>query len=171
MKWFILVAAAFIAQAQFAVFNISLNLVMLPCYIFSLRKASFRMDIIQSGWTGRYTGIGAEAKGAVFGAVIGILEDILNGSLVGPSMFSKGIIGFLSAVEFSERFFKWTPLLGGVSIAFFSIIDGSISTGMRLLFGSTIISGAGVLQIVFMQAIVNAPFGVILKPPAAGQNV
>jgi rod shape-determining protein MreD len=110
-----------------------------------------------------YAGIrGGEGKGLFLGSLIGILEDSLSGTLLGPHLLSKGIIGYLSASLYS-KFFIWTPVLGVISVVVLTIADSSIVYTSRSVFG-TMPSGVGSAAFVIaMQSLFNAPLGIFLK--------
>lgn len=157
-KWIFIIFLTFLLQTQFSFFRSPLTFTVVLAYYFALKSLPR-----QSHWGG-YFGSGAEIKSAAFGAFIGLLEDILSGSIVGPNFFSKGLIGFISVVAFTEVVFKWTPLLGIITIVLFTALDGIVVTGMRFLFASIHINVVAAAQIIFIQALVNIPAGIILKP-------
>ncbi|GER93406.1 hypothetical protein A45J_1146 [hot springs metagenome] len=127
-------------------------------YFFGLRSLSrhFRTDI--------YFGNRAEIKSMIFGALVGLVEDMLTGSIIGPNFFSKGLIGFLTVVIFTEVVFKWTLFLGVIILAFFTMLDEIIVAGFRVIFTGMNIDIIDVLKTTVMQIVVSIPFGIILKP-------
>ncbi|MBI5212642.1 MAG: hypothetical protein HY957_04635 [Nitrospirae bacterium] len=157
-KWIFLIFMAFLLQTQFSFFRSPLTFTVVLAYYFALKS------LPRQAYSGGYFGSGAEIKSAAFGAFIGLLEDILSGSVVGPNFFSKGLIGFISVVAFTEVVFKWTPVLGIITIVLFTALDGIIVAGMRFLFTAIHINVVAAAQIIFIQALVNIPAGIILKP-------
>ncbi len=157
-KWIFIIFLTFLLQTQFSFFRSPLTFTVVLAYYFALK------GLPRQSHSGGYFGSGAEIKSAAFGAFIGLLEDILSGSIVGPNFFSKGLIGFISVVAFTEVVFKWTPLLGIITIVLFTALDGIVVTGMRFLFASIHINVVAAAQIIFIQALVNIPAGIILKP-------
>lgn len=110
-----------------------------------------------------YAGIrGGAGKGLLMGSIIGLIEDSLSGSILGPHLLSKGLIGYLSAFLHS-RLFLWTPVLGILTLIILTIADGFAVYTARSVF-STMPSGIGTAAfIIGMQSLFNAPFGVFLK--------
>lgn len=157
-KWIFIIFLTFLLQTQFSFFHNPLTFTIVLAYYFALKS------LPRQSKAGEYFGSGAEIKSAAFGAFIGLLEDILSGSVIGPNFLSKGLIGFVGVVAFTEVVFKWTPLLGIITIVLFTALDGIIVAGMRFLFTSMHINAVAAAQIVFIQALVNIPFGIILKP-------
>lgn len=158
VKWAFFIFLTFLIQTQLSIFHSPLNLTVVTVYFFSLKS------LPRHPKTDVYFGSKSELKSAVFGAFVGLLEDILSGSIIGPNFFSKGLTGFLTIVVFTEVVFKWTPLLGAITIIIFTILDGVIVTGSRIIFTNINISILDVLQTILIQTGVNIPFGIILKP-------
>ncbi len=148
----------FLVQTQLSVSHSLLNLTVVLVYYFSLKilPRHPKMDV--------YFGSRSEIKGMAFGAFVGLLEDILSGSIIGPNFFSKGLTGFLTIVVFTEVVFKWTPFLGAITIIVFTILDGVMVTGFRIIFTNINISIQNALHMIAIQTVANIPFGIILKP-------
>lgn len=157
-KWLFLIILTFLAQTQFSIFYIPLNLPVVLVYFFSLKS------LPTFDKAGSYFGSRAETGSTLFGVFIGFIEDIISGSVIGPALFSKGFIGLISIILFTEVVFKWTPLLGAIVIGIFTVIDGLIITGLRLVFSDANINMLDVLRTIAVQVIVNVPFGIIFKP-------
>jgi hypothetical protein len=156
LKWFLLGFAAFFAQTHFSVFDIPLNVTSVLVYAFGLRALSSRSETFF--WSS------PELKSTVMGALIGFVGDTLSGSIVGPEVFSKGAVGFLTPIMFTDVLFRWTPLLGALVLCFLSILDGAVSLALRFLFTDITVSHASFLQTIVVQGLMNTAFGVILKP-------
>jgi hypothetical protein len=158
-KWIFFSFLTFSIQTQASSFlNISLNLTVVFVYFFALQNLPRQSNAI-----GYYGGT-AEIKSAIFGAAIGLLEDMLSGSIIGAAFFSKGLIGFFSVVAFAGIFFKWTPLLGCIAIIIFTFLDGIIVTGFWMVFSNMDINVIDALKTIFIQSLINIPFGIILMP-------
>jgi len=157
-KWAFFIFLTFLIQTQLSIFHRPLNPSIVLVYFFSLKSLprSHKADV--------YFGSRSEIKSTVFGAFVGLLEDILSGSIIGPNFFSKGLTGFLTIVVFTEVVFKWTPLLGVITIVVFTILDGVMVAGSRIIFTSINISILDALQTILIQTVANIPFGIILKP-------
>jgi cell shape-determining protein MreD len=100
----------------------------------------------------------------MFGAFIGLMEDILSGPLIGASFFSKGFLAFLTIQSFSGLFFRWTPLLGVIVISALTFLDNVIILGFRMIFSESSMNIMPYLKMIFIQIITNLPFGIIIKP-------
>ncbi|MBA4349085.1 MAG: hypothetical protein C0415_03735 [Thermodesulfovibrio sp.] len=158
LKWISFVFLAFLIQAKIEIFNYPLNLTPTLVYIFSFKALHNPSNV------GGYLSGAAELKGTLFGAGIGLMEDVLTGSIIGPDFFSKGLIGFISAVIFTDVVFRWTPVLGGIAVIILTLADGFISTGLRMFFTDITINGVYTLQMILFQSVVNIPFGILVKP-------
>ena len=141
--WAAVLLFALILQGSISFFDISPNLtVILACYA-GIRKR--------------------EVKGMLIGSAIGIIEDSLSGAFLGPHLLSKGLIGYLSSLTYS-RFFIWTPLLGIITMFVLTFIDGLIIFASRSVFDRMPASFLVALLMILIQSLVNAPFGLILRP-------
>lgn len=141
--WAVILLVTFIIQGSISLFDVTPNLtVILVCY---------------AGMKNR------EVKGMVIGSLIGIVEDSLSGAFLGPHLLSKSVVGYLSSLMYS-RFFIWTPLLGIISISLLTVTDSFIVFTSRSIFDKMPVNiGVAAFKIV-MQSILNAPFGLLLKP-------
>ena len=143
LLWALIIFFVFLAQGSISLFDVTPDFtVLLVCYVGVKR---------------------GEVKGMSFGALIGILEDSLSGAFLGPHLLSKGLIGYLSALLYS-RFFIWTPLLGIISMSVLTLADGLMVFMLRSIFDRMPGSLGAALLIIALQALLNAPFGFIMKP-------
>jgi rod shape-determining protein MreD len=111
-----------------------------------------------------YTGIKKrEIKGMFLGSLIGIIEDNLASPFLGPNLLSKGLIGYLSSFIYS-RFFVWTPVLGMINIAVLTLTDGFVVLMSRSIFDAMPVNFGAAAFVIFIQSLLNAPFGIFLKP-------
>ena len=99
----------------------------------------------------------------LIGSVIGMIEDSLSGAFLGPHLLSKGLIGYLSSLTYS-RFFIWTPLLGVITMSVLTLMDGLIIFASRSVFDRMPASFLVALLMILIQSLLNAPFGLILRP-------
>jgi rod shape-determining protein MreD len=105
-----------------------------------------------------------EAQSAVFGAIVGFIEDAVTGSVIGPAFLGKGLIGFSSVLIFTDIFFRWTPVLGGVVIITITILERLIAALLLIMFKDITINWTYTLSVILLQALINLPFGIIIRP-------
>jgi len=141
--WTVITLLTFIIQGSISLFDITPNLtVILACYA-GIRKR--------------------EVKGMFLGSLIGIVEDSLSGSFLGPNLLSKGLVGYLSSFIYS-RFFIWTPMLGIISISILTLIDSFVVFLSKGIFDMMPVTFGAAAFILAIQSLLNAPFGILLKP-------
>jgi hypothetical protein len=83
-------------------------------------------------------------------------------------MLSKALIGFLSAMLFSDVLFRWTPVFGGLTMMVFTLLDWSCALGARSLFGSAPIAFVATLLPLLLQGIGNSIIGMAVRPGRFG---
>jgi rod shape-determining protein MreD len=105
-----------------------------------------------------------ETRGLLLGILTGALEDGLSGSLIGPHMLSKGIIGFSSSFFISGGFFRWTPVLGAIAVALLTVSDNFIVFLTRTVFDKMPATLPDALFVTVMQALLNTPAGIFIGP-------
>lgn len=103
-----------------------------------------------------------ELKGLFFGSLIGIAEDSLSGTFLGPNLLSKGLIGYLAAFLYS-KFFVWNPVLGMLTVSLLTMTDSFIVYTARSIFDTMPSGIAAAAFIIAMQSLYNAPLGIFLK--------
>jgi len=81
-----------------------------------------------------------------------------------PNILSKGLTGFISCFVFRDIFFLWESSLGGIVLCLLTMADGLVVVGSRLLFSNTVIGGRAVVELIIIQAIMNIPLGLLVKP-------
>lgn len=141
--WTAIILLTVLAQGSVSFIHIKLNLtVILVCYIGMKR---------------------GEIPGMFFGALIGLIEDILSGVLIGPNILSKGLIGYLSSSLY-RKLFIWTPLIGAINIFSLTFLDSSIVFILRSIFDKIPVDIGTALFIIMVQSLVNAPPGIFIKP-------
>jgi rod shape-determining protein MreD len=115
-----------------------------------------------------YAGIRYGAhKGLLAGLLIGFLEDSLSDSLVGPNMLAKGLVGYAAAFFVTGGFFRWTPLLGIISVSALTLAGNIVTVLSKTLFDKMPGSVASIVFISVMQALLNAPAGAFMRPEHA----
>lgn len=158
IKWTFLFLTVFIIQIKLStIFNVSLNFLIILVYAFALKNlpSQSKKDTYQD-WI-------INIKIVLFGILIGLLEDLLSESLIGPSIFSKGMIAFLTVHFFTVLFFRWTPLLGAIFLSALTFIDNLMIYGFRIFFSHIDISNLFLLKTILFQIALNLPFGIIIK--------
>lgn len=143
LLWTTIIFLTFIIQGSVSIFDVTPNLTAVLAYYAGIRKK--------------------EVKGMFFGSLIGIVEDSLSGTLLGPNLLSKGLVGYFSSFVYS-RFFIWTPLLGIISISALTLIDSTIIFVSRSIFDRMPVSIGAAIFIVAIQSLLNAPLGILLRP-------
>ena len=143
LLWVVIMFFIFIIQGSISIFDITPNFTaVLVCYA-GIKKR--------------------EVKGMFLGSLIGIIEDNLASPFLGPNLLSKGLIGYLSSFIYS-RFFVWTPVLGMISISVLTLTDGFVVLMARSIFDKMPVSFGAAAFVITIQALLNAPFGLFLKP-------
>ncbi len=143
LLWAVIMFFIFIIQGGISIFDITPNFTaVLVCYA-GIKKR--------------------EVKGMFLGSLIGIIEDNLASPFLGPNLLSKGLIGYLSSFIYS-RFFVWTPVLGMISISVLTLTDGFVVLMARSIFDKMPVSFGAAAFVITIQSLLNAPFGIFLKP-------
>lgn len=156
--WIIAAILALLLQPKLSPFESPLNLSVAVVYAFGIKNA-----IQHSSATGS-ADVSAEIKATFFGAAVGLIEDGMTGSVIGPNVLSKGLTGFISSFVFRDIFFLWESSLGGIVLCLLTMADGIVDVGARLLFSNTVIGGRAVVELIMIQAIMNIPIGLLVKP-------
>lgn len=138
----VVVIATVVLQGFLSLWSIRLNLTILPVYFISLKKGT--------------------TQGTATALVAGLLEDLLSGGLVGPSLLSKGLSGIIVA-NIPAVFYYWRPLIGLASMFLITIFDDivvyiclGIYSGQPVPFGDFVPLALG-------RALFNAPFGLVFR--------
>jgi cell shape-determining protein MreD len=157
LKWIVLALLVFLLQTQFYFMRYFSNLTVILVYYFGLKSQQRNSDR-------DYSGSKAEFESVAFGVIIGLMEDVISGSIIGPGLLSKGLLGLMTPVVFTDMIFKWTPLWGAIVIIIFTLFDGMVVVCSRIMFTGIHVSGATLFQAMFVQSIMNIPFGIFLLP-------
>lgn len=156
LKWSVIIFITLFFQTQITFFTIHPNLTAALVYIYVITL--LRQPSIVSHISSRQ-----ETKSTIFGAMIGFIEDAITGTIIGPSFLGKGLIGFLSVLIFTDVFFRWTPVLGGIVILTMTIFERLITALMLMLFKDITINWTYALSGILLQALINLPFGIIIR--------
>ncbi|MGO9377392.1 MAG: hypothetical protein ACLPN1_11630 [Dissulfurispiraceae bacterium] len=157
--WIIAAILALLLQSKLSLFECPVNLAVAVVYAFGINSAMMK----HSAATGS-ADVSAEMKATFFGAVVGLIEDGMTGSIIGPNVLSKGLVGFISSFVFRDIFFLWESSLGGIVLCLLTMVDVSIALGVRLLFSNIVTGGRAVVELIIIQAIMNIPIGLLVKP-------
>jgi len=141
--WILLVFLTVVIQASISIFDITPNLTVVLAFYAGIRYG--------------------DIKGIFIGSCIGIIEDSLVGTLLGPNLLSKALVGYAASFLYN-RFFMWTPLLGMISISLFTFTDSFMVFGLRSIFNRMPAGAGAAFLIIIIQALFNAPFGLFLRP-------
>jgi cell shape-determining protein MreD len=162
ITWICLAALAILVQPLITVFDFPLNLTVVLVYVFAIKAPP-----LQSASTS-FTDVKTEIRGSAFGAGIGLIEDVMSGSVLGLNVLSKGLTGFISSIVFRDIFFQWTPIIGGAVIFALTLIDGLILILTGHFITGTPVRSLEVAEMLLVQALLNIPLGFIIRP---GQKV
>jgi rod shape-determining protein MreD len=135
---------AFLLQGRLAVLGVVPNLTVLLAF---------------------YSGIRYGAnQGLLAGLLLGFVEDSLSGSLIGPKMLAHGLVGYVAAFFISGGLFRWTPLLGVVSVSALTLAGNIVTVLAKILFDKMPGSVASIIFISVMQSLLNAMAGAFMRP-------
>ena len=137
------IALAFLVESRWQLFGVGLNITVLFVYRAGLKYGP--------------------VNGALTGAGIGIVADSLGGGMLGPYMLSGSTVGILSA-NLRGGLFMWSPLLGFIAVAAFTMMDGYIAHACASVFGFETVSTASVSRTLLWQSAMNAWAGLLLRP-------
>jgi len=140
---FLCVILAFLLQTKVSIFGIYPDLTAAVAYYFGIT--------------------GGSTRGVVFGSLIGAIEDSVGGSILGPNLLGKGLIGFFSSFM-SGSLFRWTPFLGIVSLAILTFMDGSIILLSRAIFDEMPTSLSTGILALLVQGLINSVIGIFIRP-------
>src|SRR5271169_1438179 len=156
LKWTLLVVLVFLLQTQFLFIKDFSNLTVILVYYFGLKSH-------ERNTTRGLSGNKAELGSIAFGVMIGLIEDVMSGAIIGPGALSKGLLGLMTPVIFTDMVFKWTPLWGAVIVVVFTLLDGFVLIGSRILFTGIHVTAGTLFQIICVQSFINMPFGIMLR--------
>ena len=149
LLWVAITLLTFILQGSISIFDVTPNFAAILTYYAGIRKG--------------------EIKGMFFGALLGIIQDSLSGTFIGPNLLSKGLIGYLSSSVYS-RFFMWTPLLGMITLFLVTSLDSTVVFISRSFFDRMPVGIGSAAFIIIVQSLLNAPLGILLKPKEYAQG-
>jgi len=144
VAWLLIAFCALLLQGNISVLGVVPNLTMLIAYYSGIRYG--------------------EAAGLLAGALTGFAEDSLSGGIIGPNMLSKGVVGYIAALFVSGGLFRWTPLLGMISVAALTVADAFMVVITMSLFDRIPAGFSDIIFIAVMQSLINASAGAFLRP-------
>jgi rod shape-determining protein MreD len=140
---FACIVAAFVIQSRLSVFGLAPNLTALLAYYFGIK--------------------GGAVKGMALGSMIGVIEDSVGGSILGPNLLGKGMVGFLASFS-SGSLLRWTPLLGAVALFALTVMDGAVVFLARSIFGAPPGSVSAAIPALLAQGFINLVPGIFIRP-------
>lgn len=140
---FLGVVLAFLLQTRISIFGVSPDLTAVVAYYFGIT--------------------GGSTKGVIFGSLIGVIEDSVGGTILGPNLLGKGMVGFFSSFM-SGSLFRWTPFLGAASLVILTLMDGSIILLSRAIFDAMPTSLSNGMFAFFVQGLFNGIIGIFVRP-------
>ena len=140
---FLGVMLAFLLQIKISILGVSPDLTAAVAYYFGIT--------------------GGSTKGVLFGSLIGAIEDSVGGSILGPNLLGKGLVGFFSSFM-SGSPLRWTPFLGIVSLAILTLMDGSIILLSRAIFDAMPTSLSSGILTLLGQGLFNGVIGIFIRP-------
>lgn len=137
------VVAALVIQSQISLFGVTPNMTAVAAYYLGIKSGA--------------------GRGMVFGSIIGIIEDSLGGNMLGPNLLGKGMVGFFASFS-SGSLFRWTPLLGMISIVVLTVMDGAVVFISRNIFGTSPGPLSTGMLTLLAQGLLNLGIGIFIKP-------
>jgi rod shape-determining protein MreD len=147
--WVFIIILVFIIQGSVSLYYVTPNLTVVLAYYAGLKMR--------------------EVKGLFLGSFIGLMEDSLTGILLGSNLLSKGLVGYFASFLYN-RFFLWTPLLGIMSVFICTLADGLIVYITQSIFIKSPVALSTALLVISLQALLNAPLGLFIKPKNGRQD-
>jgi rod shape-determining protein MreD len=141
--WTLVVTVLIVIKTNITLFGVSLNLTVLIPFYFGLKRSP--------------------EKGLLAGVIVGLVEDSLSNTILGPNILSKGTVGVLSSL-LSGRFFIWTPLFGIAACFAMSFLDVLIVYVSRELFFVNPGMFKHAAMRMLIQSLINAPIGYFIRP-------
>lgn len=139
----LLLAVAIVLEARLRVGGVSPNLTLIFVYYIGLRRGP--------------------SGGLLAGAGLGMLSDILAGSIIGPNLMGKCTAGYMSGFLKGGWLFTWTPLLGLIGIVVLTAVDGVVSYAFLSIFTQHSVAGSAAALTILWQSAFNSIFGLFLK--------
>lgn len=140
---YILLIAAFVAEARISILGAGLNLTVLFVY-----------------WTGLRYG---PTRGTLAGALVGAIADSVAGGMLGPMMLSKATAGFLASF-FRGGLFMWSPVLGVIAVFLLTGLDGFVSFALNAIYQQPAGAFGEAARQIFLQSALNIWAGLLLRP-------
>ena len=155
--WIVITIVIFIIQTQVDFLNQPLNITTVLVCVFGIKNI-VKNPHVKGYWSGK-----GEIKSALFGAIVGLIEDGLSNSIIGPSLLSKALIGFASAYIFTEIFFRWTSLTVASVLALLTVFDSIVIVSLRVLMTTIKINTFLFYEMLLIQVVTNMIIGFLVK--------
>jgi hypothetical protein len=155
--WPLAAIFALLLQPKLAIFGCPLNLTVALVYVYAARTLAS-----QPGGAS-FTDVTAETRAAFFGAIIGLMEDMMSGVLPGINLMSKALLGLLSVIIFRDFISQWTLPVGAAVIFIVTVLDGAIVVMLSQFVMEIDINELAAIQIVLIQAVINIPLGCLFR--------
>lgn len=136
------IAFTLTVQGFLSLWSVRLNLSLLPVYFISLRRDSM--------------------EGMGFGVLTGLIEDMLSGGIIGPSLLAKGLSGMIVS-QIPGVFYYWRPLIGLSSMVLISMFDDLVVYICMSLFSGQPVPVVNFISLTAGRALFNAPFGLVFR--------
>jgi rod shape-determining protein MreD len=146
LLWSTIFTVAFLLQSIITIGDLKLNITVLLVYYFGFK--------------------GGESRGAAVGLPVGFVEDILSGTLIGPGMLGKGLVGVLSTFV-SSGILIWTPLLGVVSVFILTFIDEAAVYASLSIFTEPPSSLQEFISVALLKSLSVSAAGAFIRPDYA----
>ena len=137
------IVAAFVIQSRVSLFGVTPNMTVLVAYYLGIK--------------------GGAVRGMALGSMIGVIEDSVGGSILGPNLMGKGMVGFLASFS-SGSLLRWTPLLGMIAIFSLTVMDGAVVFLSRSIFGASPGPASAGIPTLLAQGFLNLVTGIFIKP-------
>lgn len=151
LKWSILIFLSFLGE-QFSIDGFSFNFSFLIVYLFVINY------LFPSK---KHKKIAPIEIMIVFFIIVGLIQDLIHG-IVGPSVISKTITGFLLLNLAKQIFFQWTDIFKAFIIYIFTVMDDGIYSLIMLYFFDINIELTYLVKSLAIKGLVNIPIGLIL---------
>lgn len=154
LKWLLLILSTYLSQNFLILIGINTNLSFLLIYFFII-EYYFPKD--------KQRNISpSEIYPLMFFILIGFIDDLIQG-ILGPSIISKSIAGFILINLTNQLFFNWTEQFKGTIIFFFTLLDEIIYSGIIIYFLNFTIEPLILFKDITMRALFNVPLGLFIS--------
>jgi hypothetical protein len=154
LKWFSFIILALVCQNLFLSFTgIKTNLFFLLMYLFIITYY-FPKEQKRNRAPNEFYPL-------LFCVIIGLIEDLEQG-IIGPSIISKSVTGFLLIKLAVRVFFNWNEQFKGAIIFIFTLIDEIIYMTILIYFFNLSVESLVLITEVLIRALLNVPLGLFI---------